>query len=93
MKLYKSGLALKREGTDETVAAFVSSDNADYVLAAVNDRVKNFERIEVLQDKAAKIGAERDECLEMIRQIEMKTKCYMSKVMARGLIKKYLSKD
>lgn len=40
MKLYKSGLALKREGTDETVAAFINEQDLDNVLEAVMTKKK-----------------------------------------------------
>lgn len=40
MKLYKSGLALKREGTHETVAAFINEQDLDSVLEAVMTKKK-----------------------------------------------------
>lgn len=40
MKLYKSGLALKREGADETVAAFINEQDLDNVLEAVMTKKK-----------------------------------------------------
>lgn len=40
MKLYKSGLALKREGTDETVAAFHNEQDLNNILEAVMTKKK-----------------------------------------------------
>lgn len=62
MKLYKSGLALKREGTDETVAAFVSADDLDYVH---NELTANQD----LHEHFCDLSSERDEMIEVLRKI------------------------
>jgi len=71
MKLYKSGSALKNEDTNETVAAFVNPDDADYFLAAITDRIKNFERIEKLQERCADVVLERDRYKEALNLISL----------------------